>query len=70
MHQVGLDVFDMRFIDEEGMRATMQQALYGMTDNTHLHVSFDVDFLDPRVSRRAWATVAGGLTARRNCAWR
>ena len=64
VHQVGLDVFDMRFIDEEGMRATMQQALYGMTDNTHLHVSFDVDFLDPSIAPGVGTTVAGGPTYR------
>ena len=64
VHQVGLDVFDMRFIDEEGMRATRQQALYGMTDNTHLHVSFDVDFLDPSIAPGVGTTVAGGPTYR------
>lgn len=64
VHQMGLDVFDMRFIDEEGMRATMQQALYGMTENTHLHVSFDVDFLDPSIAPGVGTTVAGGPTYR------
>ncbi len=64
VHQVGLEVFDMRFIDEEGMRATMQQALYDLTDNTHLHVSFDVDFLDPSIAPGVGTTVAGGPTYR------
>ncbi len=48
VHQAGLEVFDMRYIDEMGMRHTMDQALMGVDHNTHLHVSFDVDFLDPR----------------------
>ena len=64
VHQYGLDVFDMRFIDEEGMRATMERALEGMTDNTHLHVSFDVDFLDPSIAPGVGTTVQGGPTYR------
>ncbi len=47
VHQVGLEVFDMRYIDEMGMRHTMELALATLDANTHLHVSFDVDFLDP-----------------------
>ncbi|MBA4114016.1 MAG: arginase, partial [Verminephrobacter sp.] len=47
VHAQGLEVFDMRFIDEVGMRQTMLQALDGLDEHTHLHVSFDVDFLDP-----------------------
>jgi len=58
--QAGLEVFDMRFIDEMGMRHTMQTALAGMDDNTHLHVSFDVDFLDPAIAPGVGTTVKGG----------
>ena len=64
VHQAGLEVFDMRYIDEEGMRATMEQALFGMTENTHLNVSFDVDFLDPTIAPGVGTTVAGGPTYR------
>lgn len=64
VHQVGLDVFDMRYIDEFGMRAAMENALKGMTDNTHLHVSFDVDFLDPTIAPGVATTVPGGPTYR------
>ncbi|MEP6484045.1 MAG: arginase, partial [Rudaea sp.] len=42
-----LDIYDMRYIDEVGMRRAMEEALEGVDANTHLHVSFDVDFLDP-----------------------
>ena len=52
--RAGLEVFDMRFIDEVGMRQTMLQTLSGLDEHTHLHVSFDVDFLDP-TSPPAWA---------------
>ena len=64
VHQQGLEVFDMRYIDEHGMRETMERALSGMTDNTHLHVSFDVDFLDPAIAPGVATTVAGGPTYR------
>ena len=64
VHQQGLEVFDMRYIDEHGMRETMERALDGMTDNTHLHVSFDVDFLDPSIAPGVATTVPGGPTYR------
>jgi arginase len=64
VHAVGLEVFDMRYIDEMGMRHTMEQALMGLDDNTHLHVSFDVDFLDPEIAPGVGTTVPGGPTYR------
>lgn len=64
VHEQGLEVYDMRYIDENGMRHTMEQALKGMTDNTHLHVSFDVDFLDPSIAPAVGTTVMGGPTYR------
>jgi len=64
VHDVGLEVFDMRYIDEMGMRHTMEQALMGLDENTHLHVSFDVDFLDPEIAPGVGTTVPGGPTYR------
>ncbi|MFP8778451.1 arginase [Hydrogenophaga sp. RWCD_12] len=64
VHEVGLEVFDMRYIDEMGMRHTMEQALMGLDDYTHLHVSFDVDFLDPDIAPGVGTTVPGGPTYR------
>lgn len=64
VHRAGLDVFDMRFIDEHGMRRTMDMALRGLDRNTHLHVSFDVDFLDPEIAPGVGTTVRGGPTYR------
>jgi arginase len=64
VHQMGLEVFDMRFIDEMGMRHTMELALAMLDDNTHLHVSFDVDFLDPAIAPGVGTTVPGGPTYR------
>ena len=64
VHAAGLEVFDMRYIDEHGMRATMEQALIDLGEETHLHVSFDVDFLDPEIAPGVGTTVPGGPTYR------
>jgi arginase len=64
VHDQGLEVFDMRFIDEMGMRRTMELALEGVDGQTHLHVSFDVDFLDPEIAPGVQTTVPGGPSYR------
>jgi len=64
VHEQGLEVFDMRFVDEMGMRQTMEQALAGLDSDTHLHVSFDVDFLDPDIAPGVGTQVPGGPTYR------
>ena len=64
VHQAGLEVFDMRYIDEMGMRHTMELALATLDENTHLHVSFDVDFLDADIAPGVGTTVPGGPTYR------
>ncbi len=64
VHEAGLEVFDMRTIDEMGMRQAMEAALDGLDANTHLHVSFDVDFLDPEIAPGVGTTVPGGPTYR------
>ena len=64
MHDTGLDIFDMRYIDEMGMKRVMEEALGGIDADTHLHVSFDVDFLDPDIAPGVGTTVPGGPTYR------
>lgn len=64
VHEVGIEVFDMRYIDEMGMRYTLEQALLGVDDDTHVHVSLDVDFLDPDIAPGVGTTVSGGPTYR------
>ena len=56
----GLDIYDMRYIDEVGMKRAIEEALEGVDENTHLHVSFDVDFLDPSIAPGVGTTVPGG----------
>jgi len=64
IRQSGLEVFDMRYIDEQGMRSTMEAALAGVDAQTHLHVSFDVDFLDAMIAPGVGTAVKGGPTYR------
>ncbi|MDO5505846.1 MAG: arginase [Pseudoxanthomonas suwonensis] len=60
----GLDIYDMRYIDEIGMRRVMEEALDGIDENTHLHVSFDVDMLDPSIAPGTGTRVPGGVNYR------
>jgi arginase len=64
VHDQDLTVFDMRYIDEMGARRAMQLALADLDENTHLHVSFDVDFLDPEIAPGVGTTVPGGMSYR------
>lgn len=60
----GLDIYDMRYIDEVGMRRAMEEALEGVDADTHLHVSFDVDMLDPSIAPGTGTRVPGGVNYR------
>jgi arginase len=64
VHDIGIEVFDMRYLDEMGMRHGMELALALVDANTHLHVSLDVDFLDPDIAPGVGTTVRGGPTYR------
>jgi arginase len=56
----GLPVRDMRAIDEQGMRAVMAWALHDLAPDEHLHLSFDLDFLDPAIAPGVGTPVRGG----------
>ncbi|MCB1601068.1 MAG: arginase [Xanthomonadales bacterium] len=60
VHEQQMSIFDMRYIDEHGLRKVMQEALADLDHHTHLHVSFDVDFLDPEIAPGVGTTVPGG----------
>ena len=65
LNQSEMTLIDMRRIDEEGIAAPLAdflnkvKAVDGM-----LHVSLDVDFLDPSVAPAVGTTVPGGATVR------
>ncbi len=64
LNALGVEVFDMRFIDEIGMRRTMVRALAGVDERTHLHLSLDLDFVDPEIAPGVGTPVRGGPTYR------
>jgi len=64
LRQFGVTVFDMRMIDEIGMRAVMERALADVDEETHVHVSLDVDFLDGEFAPGVSTAVPGGPTYR------
>ena len=59
----GIEVVDMREIDEMGVVAHMRQVLQ-RAEGGHLHVSFDVDSMDPSIAPGTGTPVPGGLTYR------
>jgi len=64
LHEVGIECYDMRRLDEIGMRKTMKRVLDDMEEGTHLHVSLDLDFLDPEIAPGVGTPVRGGPTYR------
>lgn len=65
MADSGIDVHDMRAIDEHGIAAPLRAFLELVQKaNGALHVSLDVDFLDPSIAPAVGTTVPGGTTFR------
>jgi arginase len=62
VHELGLTVFDMPALHTLGMREVMARALAGLDEHTHLHLSFDVDFLDPGLAPGVATTVRNGAS--------
>ena len=63
--QSGLKVVDMREIDEKGMRKIMDDVLRRLAAmGGHVHVSFDVDFLEPTIAPGVATMVPGGPSYR------
>lgn len=61
----GVRIFTMREIDERGMRAVLQEAIAHVSDGTAgIHVSLDLDFVDPREAPGVGTPVRGGATWR------
>ena len=65
IRDTGITIHDMRSIDEQGVVAPLRDFLNKVAAaNGMLHVSLDVDFLDPSVAPAVGTTVPGGATFR------
>jgi arginase len=65
LSETQITVHDMRSIDEHGIAALLRSFLDRVADaGGLLHVSLDVDFLDPAVAPAVGTTVPGGATFR------
>ena len=60
----GIKVYTMRDIDERGMGAVAREALAWLHDRSHLHISFDMDSLDPKDAPGVGTPCPGGLSYR------
>ena len=64
LKQSGVGIYTMREIDERGIAVVATEALKRLSHLAHIHVSFDVDSLDPREAPGVGTPVTGGLTYR------
>jgi arginase len=63
--ETGVTIHDMRMIDEHGVAVLLRDFLGKVeAENGLLHVSLDVDFLDPSIAPAVGTTVPGGATFR------
>lgn len=60
----GIGVYTMRHLDELGMAAVARQALDRLRHLSRIHVSLDMDSLDPAEAPGVGTPVPGGLTYR------
>jgi arginase len=61
----GVRVFTMREVDERGLKAVMEDALALASDGTDgVHVSLDMDWIDPGEAPGVGTPVRGGATYR------
>jgi arginase len=66
MEKYGINYFDMRDIERMGIEKVVQRALEAINPDgkKKLHVSFDIDALDPFYANSTGTPVLGGLTLR------
>lgn len=64
LKQSGCTVYTMREIDERGIHIILKKALKKLSHLQRIHVSFDVDSIDPMEAPGVGTPVRGGLTYR------
>ncbi|HVG89044.1 MAG: arginase [Gaiellales bacterium] len=64
LRKVGVHVFTMADVDRRGLRQVMEEALRLASGGPFLHVSLDMDVLDPDQAPGVGTAVSGGITYR------
>jgi arginase len=64
IRKLGVNIFTMEQIDKYGMAVVMEKALRKLTKADFLHVSLDLDAIDPSVAPGVGTPVKGGLDYR------
>ncbi len=64
LNESGISIYTMRDIDEQGISTVAHEILDHLGHHRRLHVSFDVDVLDPNEAPGVGTSVPGGLTYR------
>jgi len=65
--QMGIKAFSLHEIDKFGIGSVMEKALDYLGSDRPIHLSFDIDAIDPFVCPSTGTRVAGGLTFREAC---
>lgn len=64
LKESGISIYTMRDIDERGINSVTREALAKLTHRQRVHVSLDIDCLDPLQAPGVGTTAPGGLTYR------
>lgn len=64
LKQSGITIFTMRDIDEQGISAVADKALMKLAHLKRIHLTLDMDVIDPAVAPGVGTPVPGGLTYR------
>jgi arginase len=64
LRESGITVYTMRDIDERGIGAVVREALARLEHRSRLHVSLDIDAIDPQAGPGVGTASPGGLTCR------
>ncbi|MEA3545064.1 MAG: arginase [Thermodesulfobacteriota bacterium] len=64
LKQSGVRVYTMRDLDERGMGTVTREALEYLGDHKRIHVSIDMDALDPNIAPGVGTPSPGGLSCR------
>ena len=67
LRKYGIKAFSMHDIDRHGIGKVMDMALEWIGGDTPIHLSFDIDALDPVVAPSTGTAVRRGLTLREGC---